>query len=190
MRDRKKIDAPDGIAPEQIQPASIDLRLGRKAYRVRSSFLPGKGHTVLEQLEDLKQHEFSLDGGAVLEHGCVYVVKLQETLDLPPSLSAIANPKSSTGRIDVFTRLITDRGEAFDWVDAKYKGELYAEIFPRTFSIKVRTGSKLNQMRFLRRSGSQERYWRPELPISHCASSTRRRHWSTARWVRRRSATA
>jgi dCTP deaminase len=163
LRDRKKIDAPDGIASEQVQPASVDLRLGRKAYRVRSSFLPGKAHTVLEQLEDLKQHEFSLDGGAVLEHGCVYVVKLQETLDLPPSISAVANPKSSTGRIDVFTRLITDHSEAFDWVEAKYAGELFAEIFPRTFSIKVQTGTRLNQMRFLRRSGSQERYWRPEL---------------------------
>ena len=163
LRDRKKIDAPDGIAPDQIQPASVDLRLGRKAYRVRSSFLPGKAHTVLEQLEDLKQHEFSLDQGAVLEHGCVYVVKLQETLDLPPSISAVANPKSSTGRIDVFTRLISDNSEAFDWVEAKYSGELFAEIFPRTFSIKVRTGTRLNQLRFLRRSGSQDRYWRPEL---------------------------
>jgi dCTP deaminase len=163
LRDRKKIDAPDGISPDQVQPASIDLRLGRKAYRVRSSFLPGKAHTVLQQLEDLKQHEFNLDQGAVLEHGCVYVVKLQETLDLPPSISALANPKSSTGRIDVFTRLITDNGEAFDWVEAKYSGELFAEIFPRTFSIKVQTGTKLNQLRFLRRSGSQDRYWRPEL---------------------------
>ncbi len=153
----------DGIAPDQIQPASVDLRLGRKAYRVRSSFLPGKAHTVLEQLEDFKQHEFSLDQGAVLEHGCVYVVKLQETLDLPPSISAVANPKSSTGRIDVFTRLISDNSEAFDWVEAKYSGELFAEIFPRTFSIKVRTGTRLNQLRFLRRSGSQDRYWRPEL---------------------------
>jgi dCTP deaminase len=163
LRDRKKVDAPSGIDAEQIQPASVDLRLGRKAYRVRSSFLPGKAHTVLEQLDDLKQHEFSLDGGAVLEHGCVYVVKLQETLDLPPSISALANPKSSTGRIDVFTRLITDHSEAFDWVEAKYSGELFAEIFPRTFSIKVETGTKLNQLRFLRRSGSQDRYWRPEL---------------------------
>ena len=163
LRDRKKVDAPDGIPSDQIQPASIDLRLGRKAYRVRSSFLPGKTQTVLQQLEKLKQHEFSLDGGAVLEQGCVYVVKLQEMLDLPPSISAVANPKSSTGRIDVFTRLITDRSEAFDWVEAKYSGELYAEIFPRTFSVKVKTGSKLNQLRFLRRSGSQDRYWRPEL---------------------------
>ena len=160
---RKKIDAQAGITPEQVQPASIDLRLGRKAYRVRASFLPGKSQTVLQQLDKLKQHEFSLDGGAVLEEGCVYVVKLQETLSLPPSISALANPKSSTGRIDVFTRLITDRTEAFDWVEAKYEGELYAEIFPRTFSIKVATGTKLNQMRFLRRSGSQDRYWRPLL---------------------------
>jgi dCTP deaminase len=166
LRDRKKVDAPDGIPSDQIQPASIDLRLGRKAYRVRSSFLPGKTQTVLQQLEKLKQHEFSLDGGAVLEQGCVYVVKLQEMLDLPPSISAVANPKSSTGRIDVFTRLITDRSEAFDWVEAKYSGELYAEIFPRTFSVKVKTGSKLNQLRFLRRSGSQDRYWRPELKDS------------------------
>ena len=127
---RKKIEAQAGIAPEQVQPASIDLRLGRKAYRVRASFLPGKSQTVLQQLDKLKQHEFSLDGGAVLEEGCVYVVKLQETLSLPPSISALANPKSSTGRIDVFTRLITDRTEAFDWVEAKYEGELYAEIFP------------------------------------------------------------
>jgi dCTP deaminase len=160
---RKKIEAPNGIAADQVQPASIDLRLGRKAYRVRASFLPGKSQTVLQQLDKLKQHEFSLDGGAVLEQGCVYVVKLQETLNLPPSISALANPKSSTGRIDVFTRLITDHTEAFDWVEAKYEGELYAEIFPRTFSIKVATGSKLNQMRFLRRSASQDRYWRPML---------------------------
>lgn len=159
---RKKIDASNGITPDQIQPASIDLRLGEKAYRVRSSFLPGK-KTVTEQLEVLKQHEFSLKNGAVLEHGCVYVVKLQERLDLPPSISAIANPKSSTGRIDVFTRLLSDKSEAYDWVAAEYAGELYAEIFPRTFSIKVAAGSRLNQMRFLRRAGSQDRYWRPAL---------------------------
>jgi dCTP deaminase len=99
----------------------------------------------------------------VLEQGCVYLVKLQERLSLPPSVSAVANPKSSTGRIDVFTRLITDRSEAFDWVEAGYEGELYAEIFPRTFSVKARTGSRLSQMRFLRRAGSQDRYWRPEI---------------------------
>lgn len=160
---RKKIDASVDISPDQVQPASIDLRLASKAYRVRASFLPGKNHTVMEQLDQLKQHEFNLDAGAVLEHGCVYVVKVQERLALPPSIAAVANPKSSTGRIDVFTRLISDRSEAFDWVEAGYEGELFAEIFPRTFSVKVRTGSKLGQMRFLRRSGNQERYWRPEI---------------------------
>ena len=118
---------------------------------------------MAQRLDKLKQHEFSLDDGAVLEQGCVYLVKLQERLSLPPSISAVANPKSSTGRIDVFTRLITDRSEAFDWVEAGYEGELYAEIFPRTFSIKARTGSRLSQMRFLRRAGSQDRYWRPEI---------------------------
>jgi len=91
---RKKIDASNDISPDQVQPASIDLRLGSKAFRVRASFLPGKNHSVSQQLDKLKQHEFSLDAGAVLEHGCVYVVKLQERLALPPSISAVANPKS------------------------------------------------------------------------------------------------
>jgi dCTP deaminase len=163
LKARKKIDARGEILPDQIQPASIDLRLGSKAYRIKASFLPGRHQTVAQQLERLKQHEFSLDGGAVLEQGCVYLVKLQETLSLPSSIAAVANPKSSTGRIDVFTRLISDRSEAFDWVEAGYEGEIYAEIFPRTFSIKTRTGSRLSQMRFLRRAGSQDRYWRPEI---------------------------
>jgi dCTP deaminase len=163
LKGRRKVDAADEIPDDQIQPASLDLRLGSRAYRIKASFLPGRHQSVAQQLEKLRQHEFSLDGGAVLEQGCVYLVKLQERLTLPPSISAIANPKSSTGRIDVFTRLITDRSEAFDWVEAGYEGELYAEIFPRTFSVKARTGSRLSQMRFLRRAGSQDRYWRPEI---------------------------
>ncbi|HXF53343.1 MAG TPA: 2'-deoxycytidine 5'-triphosphate deaminase [Hyphomicrobiaceae bacterium] len=160
---RRKIRAAEDVAADQVQPASLDLRLGAKAYRVRASFLPGRERSVLEQLATLKQHEIALDGGAVLEQGCVYLVELQEQLELPATIAAIANPKSSTGRIDVFTRLITDHSEAFDWVEAGYRGPLYAEIFPRTFSIKVRKGSRLNQIRFLRRTGSQDRYWRPSL---------------------------
>jgi dCTP deaminase len=163
LKSRRKIDARDEILADQIQPASLDLRLGSRAYRIKASFLPGRHQTVAQRLDKLKQHEFSLNDGAVLEQGCVYLVKLQERLCLPPSVSAVANPKSSTGRIDVFTRLITDRSEAFDWVEAGYEGELYAEIFPRTFSVKARTGSRLSQMRFLRRAGSQDRYWRPEI---------------------------
>jgi dCTP deaminase len=163
LKGRRKVDATNEVLPDQIQPASLDLRLGRRAFRIKASFLPGRKQTVAQALDKLKQHEFSLDGGAVLEQGCVYLVKLQERLSLPPSISAVANPKSSTGRIDVFTRLITDRSEAFDWVEASYEGEVYAEIFPRTFSVKARTGSRLSQMRFLRRAGSQDRYWRPEI---------------------------
>jgi dCTP deaminase len=166
LRSRDKISADREILADQIQPASVDLRLGSRAYRIRASFLPGRKQSVAQQLETLKQHEFNLDGGAVLEQGCVYLVKLQERLNLPSIISAVANPKSSTGRLDVFTRLITDRSEAFDWVEAGYEGELYAEIFPRTFSVKVRTGSCLNQMRFLRRAGRQDRYWRPAISDS------------------------
>ncbi|MEJ8473359.1 2'-deoxycytidine 5'-triphosphate deaminase [Roseibium algae] len=132
----------------QIQPASLDLRLGHSAYRVRASFLTGPNSTVLDKLESLKLHRFDLTEGAVLETGCVYIVPLQENLALPADISATANPKSSTGRLDVFTRVITDHGLAFDTVPAGYSGPLYAEISPLTFPILARAGSRLSQIRF------------------------------------------
>ncbi len=138
----------DPLASGQLQPASIDLRLGREAYRVRASFLPGPGSKVADKLGDLKLHTIDLTKGAVLETGCVYIVPLLESLGLPDSISASANPKSSTGRLDVFTRVIADGVTAFDQIPAGYKGPLYAEICPQTFPILARTGSKLSQLRF------------------------------------------
>ena len=123
------------FAPDQVQPASLDLRLGRRAYRVRASFLPGRNHTVRDRLDQLSFHEIDLGPGAILETGSVYIAELQESLSLPEDLSAAANPKSSTGRIDVFTRVITDRSQEFDTIGAGYKGALYAEISPRTFPV-------------------------------------------------------
>ncbi len=134
----------------QIQPASLDLRLGEKAYRIRASFLPGKQNSVADRISQLALHEINLREGAVLETGCVYLVPLMESVSFGSDLSGLANPKSSTGRLDVFTRLITDHGVAFDRIDAGYDGPLYAEISPRTFSVLVRTGSRLNQLRFRR----------------------------------------
>lgn len=136
------------LSPGQLQPASIDLRLGREAYRVRASFLPGPGATVAGKLSDLKLHTIDLTKGAVLETGCVYIVPLLESLGLPPEVAASANPKSSTGRLDVFTRVIADGVSAFDQIPGGYKGPLYAEICPQTFPILARTGSKLTQLRF------------------------------------------
>src|SRR5689334_23681047 len=133
---------------DQIQPASLDLRLGAIAYRVRASFLPGPGTTVAQRIAELKLHEFSLAGGAVLETGCVYIVPLIESLALPADISAAANPKSSTGRLDVFTRVIADETRGFDQIHAGYHGPLYAEISPRTFPVLVREGSRLSQIRF------------------------------------------
>ncbi|MBD8065748.1 2'-deoxycytidine 5'-triphosphate deaminase [Devosia sp. PTR5] len=133
---------------DQVQPASLDLRLGKTAFRVRSSFLPGPSHSVAERIEALKLHEIDLTKGAVLERGCVYLVPLEESLALPAEVSASANPKSSTGRLDVFTRVIGDRARGFDQLPAGYSGPLYLEISPRTFPILVRTGSRLSQMRF------------------------------------------
>ncbi|MEJ2374555.1 MAG: 2'-deoxycytidine 5'-triphosphate deaminase [Pseudolabrys sp.] len=135
------------FAPDQIQPASLDLRLGDVAYRVRASFLPGRT-TVAQRIDELKLHEFSLSDGAVLETGCVYIVPLLESLALPDDISAAANPKSSTGRLDVFTRVIADELRGFDRIEAGYHGPLYAEISPRTFPMLVREGSRLSQIRF------------------------------------------
>jgi len=134
--------------PDQIQPASLDLRLGAVAYRVRASFLPGPNTTVAERIDELKLHEIALGNGAVLETSCVYIVPLIESLALPHDIAGAANPKSSTGRLDVFTRVIADRTRGFDRIKPGYHGPLYAEISPRTFPILVRTGSRLSQLRF------------------------------------------
>jgi dCTP deaminase len=138
------------FAPGQIQPASLDLRLGDVAYRVRASFLPGPGTTVADRIVELKLHEFSLGGGAVLETGCVYIVPLIERLALPADIAAATNPKSSTGRLDVFTRVIADETRGFDRIAAGYHGPLYAEISPKTFPILVREGTRLSQLRLRR----------------------------------------
>jgi dCTP deaminase len=153
--EQKNISLALDLDEGQIQPASLDLRLGNIAYRVRASFLPGRGELVQNRINDLKMHEIDLSGeGAVLERDCVYIVPLLESLDLDDSLSAISNPKSSTGRLDVFTRVICDGSRAFDQVGTGYKGPLYAEICPQTFPVLVRTGSRLSQIRF-RQEGPQ-----------------------------------
>src|SRR5690606_17188428 len=131
---------------DQVQPASLDLRLGARAWRVRASFLPGD-RQVRERIDDVSMHTLDLEGGAVLEKGCVYIAELQERLKLPPGVQARANPKSSSGRVDVFVRLLTDRGLAFDDVAEGYDGPLYLEIAPQTFSVLVRPGTRLNQLR-------------------------------------------
>ncbi|QKV19360.1 2'-deoxycytidine 5'-triphosphate deaminase [Oricola thermophila] len=136
------------LDPDQIQPASLDLRLGATAFRVRASFMPGRGFKVSDKLEQFKLHEIDLAAGAVLETGCVYIVPLLETLALPDGIAASANPKSSTGRLDIFTRVMTDHGIEFDKIPAGYDGPLYLEVSPRTFPVVVRTGSRLSQIRF------------------------------------------
>jgi dCTP deaminase len=143
-----KIISKASIIEKQIQPASIDLRLSSVAYRVQASFLPGQNATVQEKLKTMEMHQIDLSNGAVLEKGCVYIVPLQESLRLTNGISGTANPKSSTGRLDVFTRLLTDYTSEFETVLSGYNGPLYAEISPRTFSILVRKDSTLNQLRF------------------------------------------
>ena len=142
------IAASSPILNEQIQPASLDLRLGDIAYRVRASFLPGKGSTVTQRLDQLTMHEVTLTGGAVLEKGCVYVVPLMERLQLPQGMTAAASAKSSIGRVDLMTRVITDQGIEFDRVPEGYDGPLYAELCPQSFSVVVQPGQLLNQIIF------------------------------------------
>ena len=136
------------ILPDQIQPASLDLRLGTVAYRVRASFLAGNGAKVADRLTEFEMHRVDLTHGAVLEKGCVYVVPLMESLALPHGITAVANAKSSTGRLDLLTRTITDGGTEFDRIPEGYTGPLYAEVCPRSFSVLVRAGQRLNQIRF------------------------------------------
>ena len=144
------IAAPLPLAPDQVQPASLDLRLGARAWRVRASFLPGLGRRVADRIEDVAMHELDLTRGAVFERGCVYIAELAETLALPAGVSARANPKSSTGRVDVFVRTLTDHAATFDDIAAGYHGPLYLEIAPQTFSVLARTGTRLNQLRLKR----------------------------------------
>lgn len=134
----------------QIQPASLDLRLGQTAYRVRASFLAGHERKVADRLAEFEMHQIDLTDGAVLEKGCVYVVPLMEVLNLSSDVQAIANAKSSTGRLDLLTRVITDGGVEFDRIPSGYSGPLFAEICPRSFSVLVRPGMRLNQIRFRR----------------------------------------
>jgi dCTP deaminase len=150
---QKEITALAGIDAMQIQPASIDLRLGRFAYRVRASFLPGQNAKVMEKVKGMGGHPVDLSTSPVLEKGCVYVVPLLEQVRLPHNITGYANPKSSTGRLDVLTRLIADYSAAFDQIAPGYEGDLFVEIAPQTFSIVARAGSRLNQLRF-QRNGS------------------------------------
>jgi dCTP deaminase len=147
--DNCNLFASDGLESDQIQPASVDLRLGTAAFRVRASFLPNRS-PVERRLRDLVFHELDLTRPTLLEAGSVYVIELMEELRLPTSLWAKANPKSTTGRLDILARLITDFSSEFDYVPTSYKGKLYLEVIPRTFSVVVRQGTRLNQLRFWR----------------------------------------
>ena len=140
------------IRADQVQPASLDLRLGTVAYRVRASFLPGPNTTVMEKIAQLDAYPIDITAGAVLEKGCVYVIPLLESLKFKSGVTGFANPKSSTGRLDILTRLITDKSSAFDKIERGYCGPLYVEVAPRTFSVVVKTGTRLNQARFRRGS--------------------------------------
>ena len=145
------IAADPAVTDAQVQPASLDLRLGAVAYRVRASFLAGRDRTVAGRIAEFEMHRMDLTAGAVLEKGCVYLIPLAERLALPPGVTAVANAKSSTGRLDLLTRTITDGGTEFDRIPEGYHGPLYAEVCPRSFSVLVRAGQRLNQIRF--RSG-------------------------------------
>jgi dCTP deaminase len=153
--ERGAISAANPIGPHQIQPASLDLRLGPRAFRVRASFMPGKALATAGQIERFVLHTIDLSQGAVLETGCVYVAEVEECLVLPPDLRGFANPKSSTGRLDVFTRMIADHAPGFDQTLPGYSGRLYLEICPQTFPILVRRGSRLSQIRFRAAAGGQ-----------------------------------
>ncbi len=148
------VKATPPVEPDQIQPASLDLRLGSRAYRVPASFLPGPGRSVADRLAELSTHEVDLSRPTVLERNCVHIIPLLEGLRLPAEVDARANPKSSSGRLDIFVRVIVDGGATFDEIPAGYEGPLYAEVVPRSFPVIAACGSRLAQLR-LRGSGTE-----------------------------------
>ncbi|MDA0261238.1 MAG: 2'-deoxycytidine 5'-triphosphate deaminase [Proteobacteria bacterium] len=176
VRENVLFSTADPISDDQIQPASMDLRLGAKAYRVRASFLPNPNSRVDDKIQGLSTHEVDLTEGAVLEKGCVYIIPLLESVRFTKRMFGFANPKSSTGRLDIFTRLITDHAVVFDQVPEGYKGQLYAEVSPRTFGVVVRKGSKLLQLRV--RLGSPHvsdtgiRRLHEEVPLVHMTDAS------------------
>jgi dCTP deaminase len=136
------------LKPWQFQPVSLDLRLGPTAYRIQSSFLP-ENETVMAKLKEVKLYDIDLRDGGILEKGAIYLIPLLEELDFPPSLHGLTNPKSSTGRLDMFTRVIVDGGHRFDEIPRGYKGKMYLEIIPRSFPVKVKESLSLNQLRIV-----------------------------------------
>ncbi len=140
------IHSSEPIHPSQIQPVSLDLRLGPKAYRIQCSFLP-ENEPVEAKLKDVSLYEFDITNGGILEKNAIYLIPLMEELSLPPSLYGLANPKSSTGRLDMFTRVIVDRGHRFDEIPLGYRGKMYLEIISRSFPVKIHAGLSLNQLR-------------------------------------------
>ena len=147
------VSSEEEIPSTNVQPASIDLRLGGVAYRLRSSFLPGKRPV----LQSLNEHqigpEILLSNGAVLEKNRPYLIPLKERMDLPEGVRARANPKSSTGRLDVFTRVLVDGSPGFDEIPERYRGPMYLEVVSRSFTIQVEEDLLLNQVRLINGSG-------------------------------------
>jgi dCTP deaminase len=154
------------ILAVQIQPASLDLRLSDRAYRVPTSFLPGTGRSVAQRLSELATHEVDLARPQVLERNCVHIIPLQERVRLGGSTSARANPKSSSGRLDIFVRLITDGGTAFDEIPEGYEGPLFAEVVPRSFPVIAHAGAALNQIRFRDRASADSRELNRTMAVS------------------------
>ena len=140
------IRSQETILASQIQPVSMDLRLGPKAYRIQCSFLP-ENEPVETKLKEVSLYDFDITDGGILEKNAIYLIPLMEELSLSSSLCGLANPKSSTGRLDMFTRVIVDGGHRFDEIPLGYKGKLYLEIISRSFPVKIHAGLSLNQLR-------------------------------------------
>jgi dCTP deaminase len=149
LAEKEFLRAPGGLEEKQLQPSSLDLRLGEKAYRIRSSFLPQK-RRVHDMLAELMMYEVDLVENGILEKKNVYLIPLKEELHLPEEINGKTNPKSTTGRLDIFTRVITDGGYRFDEIQRGYSGMLYLEVFPRSFTVRVKSGQSLNQLRLFR----------------------------------------
>ena len=153
--DEKCIFSNKYINTHQLQPASLDLTISNTCYRIKASFIPNE-RPISKIISELMLAKIDLSKEFLLERNCIYLCEINEKLKLPKEIRGKANPKSTTGRLDIFTRIITEHGSEYDFIDYNYKGKLYLEIIPQSFSIKIKKNISLNQIRFYKKKSMDQ----------------------------------
>ena len=163
--EKKHIYSNKPLNKNQTQPASLDLTLSDKCHRIKASFIPNN-IKISKVIKELSLSKIDLNQNTLLEKNCIYLCELNEKLNLPNNIMGKSNPKSTTGRLDIFTRVITENGKEYDFINYKYKGKLYLEIIPQSFSIIIKKNTSLNQIRFFQGSNIENKFKQINISVS------------------------